>query len=258
MPTKLLLSDLLKNNVRCDDGIDHGPVVSAWMHPPAHRILGWISRPSNLRLQREVWRLDQFKGINEQEVFVKGPCSISDEQTLERFPTLMNANIFNRSAQKLGLIADFLFDLKKGKIQYYLVSRSNPLIPGSSRWRLPISKIIDKQPGSISCDIDTFEDLPIFKASLREEFLNKSRKLKIQFQDLTYKASDKLEGWIDDQTSERNNEIIDNSYISQNNLQSYDDWIDNLDIDSSEEFNRMNTIKKKTSRTNERDVDPWI
>jgi len=258
IPTKLLLSDFLKHNVRCDNGIDHGPVVSPWMHPPAHRILGWISRPSNLRLQREVWKLDQFKGINQQEVYVKGACSLSDEQTLDRFPTLMNANIFNRTGHKLGLIADFVFEIKTGNILYYLVSRSNPLIPGTSRWRLCIDQITDKQPGSVSCDIDTFEDLPIQKASLREEFLNKSRKWKTQFEDLTYKASDRLEGWIDDQIIENEKENFDDFFVSENNHDSYDDWIDNLDIDSSEEFNTMNKRKRKTNLKNERDLDPWI
>ena len=260
IPTKLLLSDLLKHNVRSDKGIDHGPVVYPWMHPPAHRILGFVSRPSNLRLQRDVWKLDQLKGINQQEVYLKGVCSISDEQTLERFPTLMNANVFNRSGEKLGLIADFLFEIKTGNIQYFLVSRSNPSIPGTSRWRLSISQITDKQPGSISCDIDTFEDLPIQKASLREEFLNKSRKWKNQFQDLTYKASDRLEGWIDDQIidNDNDNEIFDNSDIPDNNFDSYDDWIDNLDIDSSEEFNTMSKGARNTNSTNGRDLDPWI
>ena len=257
-PSKLLLSDILKHNVRCDNGIDHGPVITPWMHPPVHRILGWISRSSNFKLEREVWRLDQLKGINEQEVYVKGPCSLSDEQTLDRFPTLFNANVFNRSGQKLGLIADFLFETKTGNIQYYLVSRSNPLIPGTSRWRLSISNILDQQPGSISCDIDTFGDLPIEKASLKEEFLSKSRKWKNQFQDLTYNASDRLEGWIDDQISETEKDAVDDSYEIPNNVGSYDDWIDNLDIDSSEEFNRMNERKKNTSPINERDLDPWI
>jgi sporulation protein YlmC with PRC-barrel domain len=258
VPKKLLLSDLLKHNVRCEKGIDHGPVITPWMHPPVHRILGFITRPSNLRLEREVWRLDQLKGINQQEVYVKGACSVSDEQTLDRFPTLMNANVFNKSGQKIGLIADFLFEPKKGNIQYYLVSRSNPLIPGTSRWLLSIAQIIDKQPGSISCDIETFEDLPIQKASLKEEFLSKSRKWKVLFQDLTYNASDKLEGWIDDQISESDNDSVDNSYEILNDDPSYDDWIDNLDIDSSEEFNRMNKSKKNTNSTNERDLDPWI
>ena len=258
LPKKLLFSDLLKHNVRCDDGIDHGRIITAWMHPPAHRILGWVSRPSSLRLQREVWRLDQLKGINQEEVYVKGGCSISDDQTLERFPTLMNANIFNKSGQKLGLIADFAFELKKGKILYYLVSRSNPLIPGTSRWRLSISEIIDKQPGSISCDIDTYEDLPIYKASIKEDFLSKSRKWRTQLQDLTYKASDRLEGWIDDQGDEQENQTIEDFYTSHNKVDSYDDWIDNLDIDSSEDFNRMNKRKYESNSTNERDLDPWI
>ncbi len=258
IPNKLLLSDLLKHNVRCENGIDHGPVISPWMHPPVHRILGLVSRPSNLRLQREVWRLDQVKGVNEKEVYVKGLCSISEQQTLERFPTLMNASIFNRSGQKIGLIADFLFESNKGNIQYYLVSRTNPLIPGTSRWRLSISQISDKQPGSISCNIDTLEDLPIQKASLKEEFLSKSRKWKSQFQDLTYSASGRLEGWIDDQISETEKDSPDNSYEIPNDSDSYDDWIDNLDIDTSEEFNRMNKRKRNTSSTNERDLDPWI
>ena len=135
---------------------------------------------------------------------------------------------------------------------------ANPLIPGTSRWLLSIAQIIDKQPGSISCDIETFEDLPIQKASLKEEFLSKSRKWKAQFQDLTYNASDKLEGWIDDQISESDNDSDDDSYEILNDDPSYDDWIDNLDIDSSEEFNRMNKSKKNTNSTNERDLDPWI
>ena len=258
VPNKLLFSDLIKHNVRCDSGIDHGPVISPWMHPPVHRILGLITSPSNLRIEREVWRLDQLKGINQEEVYVKGLCSVSDEQTLNRFPTLMNANVFNRSGQKIGLIADFLFESNKGNIQYYLVSRSNPLIPGTSRWRLSIAQITDKQPGSVSCDIDTFEDLPIQKASLKEEFLSKSRKWKTQFQDLTHNASDNLEGWIDDQISESDNDSAEDSYETLNEDASSDDWIDNLDIDSSEEFNRMNKRKKNRNSTNERDLDPWI
>jgi sporulation protein YlmC with PRC-barrel domain len=260
IPNKLLLSDLLKHKVRCQNGIDHGPVISPWMHPPVHRILGFVSRPSNIRLQREVWRLDQVKGINQEEVYVKGSFSISDEQTLERFPTLMNANVFNRSGEKLGLIADFIFELKTGNIQYYLVSRSNPLIPGTSRWRLSKSQISDKQPGSVSCVIDTLEDLPIYKASLKEEFLSKSRKWKSQFEDLTHNASDKLEGWIDEQISEseREKESADVFYEGSNDSDSYDDWIDNLDIDTSEEFNTMKKRKKNTISSNERDLDPWI
>ena len=75
---------------------------------------------------------------------------------------------------------------------------------------------------------------------------------------MTYNASDKLEGWIDDQISESDNEFINDSHEIPKDSDSYDDWIDNLDIDSSEEFNRMNQHKRNTSSINERDLDPWI
>ena len=253
IPKKLLLSNLLNHSVRCDQGIDHGKGVYAWMHPPVHRILGWVSRPSNFTLQREVWRLDQLKGINQHEVYVKGNYSPSDEQTINRFPTLMNSNVFNKTGQKIGLIADFVFETKTGKIDYYLVSRSNPKIPGTSRWRLLISQIKDKQPGSISCDIESFEDLPIYRASIKEEFFSKSRKWKNQFQDLTYKASDRLEGWIDEQINDDEKTNIDDPYSENNNSDLYDDW-----IDSFEEMPRMDGVKTDRNRTNENDLDPWI
>ena len=256
IPSKLLLSDLLKHNVRCDIGLDHGPGTSAWMHPPVHRILGWVSRPSSLQLKREVWRLDQLRGLNDKEVYVKGIASNSDEQTLERFPTLINANVFNRKGERMGLIADFVFDTKNGNIQYYLISRSNPLIPGTSRWRLNLSQISDMHPGSISCDINSLEDLLIQKSSLKEEFLNKGRKWKTQLQDFTYGASDRLEGWIEEQIGE--NGFDNNIDQFQNETDSDDEWIDNLDMDSSQQFNTMKKREKKTSTSNERDFDPWI
>tara|TARA_B100000700_G_scaffold141270_1_gene157226 strand:- start:1432 stop:2208 length:777 start_codon:yes stop_codon:yes gene_type:complete len=256
IPKKLLLSDLLNHHVRCNQGIDHGLGVFAWMHPPVHRLLGWITRTSSFSLEREVWRLDQIKAINQQEVYVKGASSNSDQKTLDRFPTLMNAKVFNDKGKKIGLIADFFFETKSGKILFYLISRSNPSLPGTSRWRLSVDQIIDKQPGFVSCDFHSLEDLPIYKASLREELLNKSRKWKTQFQDLTYKASDRLEGWIDEQIIEDSEEDQYSSFQSEDN--SYDDWIDNSNIDTSQGFNRMNETQKNKKVTNERDLDPWI
>ncbi len=75
---------------------------------------------------------------------------------------------------------------------------------------------------------------------------------------MTYKASDRLEGWIDDQIIENDEEPFNDSYVSDNNVDSYDDWIDNLDIDSSEELNTMNKRQRKTTSKNESKFDPWI
>ena len=92
-PDQILLSDLLRHRVRCDQGLDHGPGVMAWMHPPVHRLLGWVSRPSALRTRRAVWRLDQWRGLSEQEVFVKGPPAEADQSNVKMRPLFGNAHM---------------------------------------------------------------------------------------------------------------------------------------------------------------------
>ncbi len=257
LPQKFLLSDLLNHNVRCDQGLDHGPGITVWMYPPVHRILGWISRPSAFRLTREVWKLNQLKGIGNQDVYVKGQAGETDQQTIDRFPTLMNADIINNVGERLGLIADLVFEPKSGKIIHYLASRTNPKIPGTSRWILPLSSITDQQPGSISCNISTLDDLPLQKASIRQEFLSKSRKWRSQFQDITFQASDRLEGWLDDQTWNENYNNDDNAIFNEN-TDSFDKWIDNTDVDTQNKYNKRRNYYSNIEDDTEDDSDPWV
>ena len=152
LPKEILLSELLNYSVKGKTTLNYGNGENVWMHPPVHRILGWYSRPSNFDLKRNVWRLNQISQIIDNEIYVKGDPAISDLATLNRFPTLIEANLININGSKIGVIADFLFDIKTGKIKYYLVSRSNPKIPGSSRWKLTIDNINDQQPGLVFCE----------------------------------------------------------------------------------------------------------
>ena len=81
----------------------------AWMHPPVHRLLGWVSRPSALRTSRDVWRLDQCRGFDDQQVFVKGAPAEADQITLDRLPTLLDADLLNADGERVGIIADLAF-----------------------------------------------------------------------------------------------------------------------------------------------------
>ncbi len=178
--------------------LSYGKGEDVWMHPPVHRILGWYSRPSNFDLRRNVWRLNQISQIIDNEIYVKGDPAISDLATLNRFPTLIEANLINKNGSKIGFIADFLFDMKTGEIYYYLVSRSNPKIPGSSRWKLNIENINDQQPGLVFCESNSLEDLPLIKSSIKNEFLQKGKKIFDRFDDMKNKASNRLEDWLEE------------------------------------------------------------
>ena len=178
--------------------LNYGNGENVWMHPPVHRILGWSSRPSNFDLKRNVWRLNQITQIIDNEIYVKGDPAISDLVTLNRFPTLIEANLININGSKIGVIADFLFEMKTGKIKYYLVSRSNPKIPGSSRWKLTIDNINDQQPGLVFCESNSLDDLPLIKSSIKNEFMQKGKKIFDRFDDMKNIASNRLEEWLEE------------------------------------------------------------
>jgi len=213
--------------------LNYGNGENVWMHPPVHRILGWYSRPSNFDLKRNVWRLNQITQIIDNEIYVRGDPAISDLATLNRFPTLIEANLININVSKIGFIADFLFEMKTWKIKYYLVSRSNPKIPGSSRWRLIIENINDQQPGLVFCGSNSLEDLFLIKSSIKNEFIQKGKKIFDRFDDMKNIASNRLEEWIEED----------------------EDFSQNLDFKQKSFYNNERTSIPFSEK---KEDDPWI
>ena len=233
LPKEILLSELLNYSVKGNLALNYGNGDNVWMHPPVHRILGWYSRPSNFDLKRNVWRLNQISQIIDNEIYVKGDPAISDLATLNRFPTLIEANLININGSKIGVIADFLFEIKTGKIKYYLVSRSNPKIPGSSRWKLSIENINDQQPGLVFCESSSLDDLFLIKSSFKNEFLQKGKKIFTRFDDMKNIAANRLEDWLEE------DEDINQNLDFKQKSSYYDD-------------------KRTRSFSDKKEDDPWI
>jgi sporulation protein YlmC with PRC-barrel domain len=213
LPEQLLLSDLIQRRVRSelgpDQGLDRGVGDQGWMHPPVHRLLGWVSKPAAFGSRRLVWRLDQLRGLGEHEALVLGEPAETDLDTLGRLPTLLEAVVVGRSGESIGTVADLAVELRTGRILHYLVARSDPRLPGSSRWRLAPDRIVDQQPGQVVTAVAGLDDLPLARASVRQEILQRSRRwrqqvgqetarLRDQFQQAGERFEDRLEGWLEE------------------------------------------------------------
>ena len=233
LPKEFLLSELLSHNVKANNVLNYGCGENVWMHPPVHRILGWYSRPSNFDLKRNVWKLNQISQIIENDIFVRGEPAISDLATLNRFPNLIEAKLISSNGSKIGVIADFLFEMKTGNIKFYLISRSNPRIPGSSRWKLNLENIVDQQPGFVFCSCLSLDDLPLVKSSFKNQFLKKGKKIINRFDDMKNTATSRLEDWL-----EEDEDINHNSKFNPNSF--------------------YNEIEEERSFKNKNEDDPWI
>jgi hypothetical protein len=110
----------------------------------------------------------------------------------------------------IGSVADAAVELSTGRIVHYLVSRSDPRLPGSSRWRLSPERISDQQPGQVFTELSGLDDLPLARASVRQEFLRRGRRWRDQLQEETERLRDsfqqagdrfeeRLEGWLEEE-----------------------------------------------------------
>jgi hypothetical protein len=198
LPDQLLVRDLLRLRVRCSQGLDQGAGVMAWMHPPVHRLLGWVSRPSLFTDRRLVWRLNQLRDLGELELLVQGEPAETDSDTVQQLPTLFAAALLDRQQQPIGSLVDAAVDRKTGQILHYLVSRSDPRLPGSSRWRLTTDRIVDQRPGLVFTNLLSLDDLPLARASVRQQLLSRSRRWREQVQEAGTNFEQRLEGWLEE------------------------------------------------------------
>ena len=248
LPDQLLLSDLLHHTVRCELGLDHGPGVMAWMHPPVHRLLGWVSRPSALRLAREVWRLDQCCGFTDQQIYVRGEPSRTDQATLDRLPTLMEADLLDRHGDRLASVVDLVFEPATGSIRHYLVARSDPRLPGTSRWRLTPDRIVDQQPGMVSTGVTSLEDLPLARSSVRQDLLQRTQRWRDHLRQMGDQAGDRLEGWLEEPSWDQ--EAEPSSQAAPAGLDHDDDPL--------EDWDDAAWASRPRRSSNARDEDPWV
>jgi hypothetical protein len=260
LPEQLLLSDLLRRRVRCEQGLDHGQGWLAWMHPPVHRLLGWITRPSAFGERRQAWRLDQLRGLAEQEAFVQGAPADTDQPTVERLPTLIGASLLGRDNELIGRLADAAVDLRSGRILHYLVARSDPRLPGSSRWRFSPDRILDQRPGQVLSALQGLDDLPLARASVRQELLRRSRRWRDQVQEETARWRDqvqqagdrfeeRLEGWLEEPPWDGPEEPR-RWTSSSGEPEAWDDW----DPDDR----GSDPPRRRSQPPQARDDDPWL
>ena len=220
----------------------------AWMHPPVHRLLGWVSRPSALRMSRDVWRLNQCCGLSDQQVFVRGEPAVTDQVTLERLPTLMDAALLDRDGERIGSVVDLDFRPADGAILHYLIARSDPRLPGSSRWRLAPDRILDQQPGQIQTGLMGLDDLPMARASVRQDLLQRTQHWRDQLRSIGDRAGDRLEGWLDDSP-------IDD-LRSETRRSSLDDE-ESEEVSGPEVWDDQSWEEPPSHRRRE-DEDPWV
>nr|APP88185.1 hypothetical protein PCKR_399 [Paulinella micropora] len=257
LPRDLLLSDLLRHQVISETGA-RGLGVQAWIHPSSHRVLGWVSRPSPLHTRYVVWRLNQLCSFTQQEVLVYGNGVEIDSVILQKLPTVINSSLVNYCNQRLGIVADITINLMTGGIDNYLVARSNPNIPGSSRWGMKAHLIVNQHGNQVFTEIQSLKDLPLIRSSIRQDLITRSRHLRTRIRMMNNQAKQRVESILYSWESGD----LPRSPISSNSK------IDEINIDNCRNHKRSSLDRQdyaanvgSINQTDDDfllDEDPWI
>ena len=140
---------------------------------------------------------------------------------------------------------DLVFEPSSGVIQHYLLARSDPRLPGSSRWRLTPDRIVDQQPGVVLTGLISLEDLPLSRASVRQDLLQRTQRWRDQLRQMGDRAGDRLEGWLEEPPWQEADQRERQPSPSRMDHDPLDDWDDDTTWPAS-----------RSSR--HRDDDPWV
>ena len=97
-----------------------GRVERIWMHPPAHRVLGFICKSGPLGAKRLAFNLQQLKKLGRESIVVDSQPVETNATEVGHLETLIGTELWTDGGDKLGKITDCLFNRHTGVISDYL------------------------------------------------------------------------------------------------------------------------------------------
>jgi uncharacterized protein YrrD len=206
-PASLRHSDLLRKPVLSKGATQElGWVELLWMHPPAHRVLGFICRPTLLGAKRLAFNLNQIKHVGQATITVQSDPVETTVDQVKLLETLIGHELWNDEGQVIGRIVDCLFSRETGLISDYLFRTEGWRELVGNLYQLPTHQILnfDKRRVYVAADaahwLNLYEEgveAKVMEASdrLRENYTEATQVLSEQAREITQQARERLQKW---------------------------------------------------------------
>jgi uncharacterized protein YrrD len=206
-PASLRHSDLLRKPVLSKGSTQElGWVERIWMHPPAHRVLGFICRPTLLGAKRLAFNLNQLKTVGQATVTVQADPVETTIDQVKFLETLIGHELWNDQGQVMGRIVDCLFSRETGLISDYLFRAEGWQELIGNLYQLPTHQILNFDKRRIYVAADAAHWLNLYEEGmearvmevsdrLRENYTEATQSLSEQAKDITQQARERLQNW---------------------------------------------------------------
>jgi uncharacterized protein YrrD len=167
-----------------------GRVEVIWMHPPAHRVLGFICKTGPLGGPKLAFNLKQIHQLGSKSIVANGAAVGTNTSEVKLLESLIGLEVWSDQGTKIGKIIDCLFDLKSGVITQYLFR--------SDGWRGVTGGVYELPTGSIQrfgkkrvfVSGTVTRQPKIYQAGLEEKLAKAGNRIQSRLIDLTHQVTD--------------------------------------------------------------------
>ncbi len=150
-----------------------GHVDVLWMHPPVHRVLGFVCRSGFLGTKKTAFNLAQIKTLGANTILVNAKPVETDSEKVRQLESLINCEVWSDAGNKIGRITDCLFNFKTGAITEYLFVSSGWNEIAGSVYLLPPSKILSFGNKRVLVSEAATQTLAVYREGIKQK-LNKA------------------------------------------------------------------------------------
>ncbi len=169
-----------------------GRVELVWMHPPAHRVLGFICKTGPLGGPKLAFNLKQIHQLGTESLVVQGNSVATNTSEVKLLESLIGLEAWNDKGAKIGKIIDCLFDLRSGVITQYLFRSDGWRGVTGGIYLLPTGAIqrFGKKRVFVSGTVTRHPQ--IYQEGLEEKLTKAGDRIQSRFTGITQQATDQL------------------------------------------------------------------
>ncbi|MEO0377114.1 MAG: PRC-barrel domain-containing protein [Cyanobacteria bacterium P01_A01_bin.17] len=193
-PSKLIRHRDLLNLLVIDRATtdELGRVEVVWMHPPAHRVLGFICKTGPLGGPKLAFNLKQIHQLGPKSIVANGNAVGTNTSEVKLLESLIGLEVWSDKGNKIGKIIDCLFDLKSGVITQYLFRSDGWRGVTGGVYQLPTGSIQRFGKKRVFVSGTVTRKPKIYQEGLEEKLVKAGDRIQSRFTDLTHQASNQL------------------------------------------------------------------
>jgi uncharacterized protein YrrD len=169
-PEVVRQSDLLNQLVLDRNTMEElGHVDVLWMHPPVHRVLGFICKSGFLGTKKTAFNLAQIRTLGANSILVNAKPVETDSEKVRQLESLINCEVWSDAGNKIGRITDCLFNFKTGAITEYLFVSSGWGAIAGGVYLLPPSKILSFGNKRVLVSEAAAQTLAVYREGIKQK-----------------------------------------------------------------------------------------